>query len=255
MHTAGDDVIRSQPHMPCGGFAQVDTWTQDPIKCILCPALLVRVYPNTPPKTRCSLLFFVRVRFSATAWRAQLRRWRRSSHFCRYPRPAATASACLRRLLGPQPHALRHATTAGQKCPPPVAPCNVRYAHDSIAAVLFLLLIVTASYAQAPWAPLVSYGLVGKCTQVARSPCCCSASVPTSSRAAQPTLVRSTSPWYTHSTIAPQARPPRSSSVLATHTSMCYMRTTCMCICRSCAERHACSRNMCGAALNCAAQP
>ena len=130
MHTAGDDVIRSQPHMPCGGFAQVDTWTQDPIKCILCPALLVRVYPNTPPKTRCSLLFFVRVRFSATAWRAQLRRWRRSSHFCRYPRPAATASACLRRLLGPQPHALRHATTAGQKCPPPVAPCNLRYASQ-----------------------------------------------------------------------------------------------------------------------------
>ena len=126
-------------------------------------------------------------------------------------------------------------------------------AHDSIAAVLFLLLIVTASYAQAPWAPLVSYGLVGKCTQVARSPCCSSASVPTSSRAAQPTLVRSTSPCiyvcYTHSTIAPQARPPRSSSVLATHTSMCYMRTTCMCICRSCAERHACSSHMCGAAL------
>ena len=136
---------------------------------------------------------------------------------------------------------------------------HVRYAHDSIAAVLFLLLIVTASYAQAPWAPLVSYGLVGKCTQVARSPCCSSASVPTSSRAAQPTLVRSTSPCiyvcYTHSTIAPQARPPRSSSVLATHTSMCYMRTTCMCICRSCAERHACSSHMCGAALNCAVQP
>ena len=210
--------------------------------------------PEYPlPNTRCSLLFFVRVRFSATAWRAQLRRWRRSSHFCRYPRPAATASACLRRLLGPQPHALRHATTAGQKCPPPVAPCNVRYAHDSIAAVLFLLLIVTASYAQAPWAPLVSYGLVGKCTQVARSPCCCSASVPTSSRAAQPTLVRSTSPCiyvcYTHSTIAPQARPPRSSSVLATHTRPCAT-----CALRACAYAAAVLNGTHAQAI-CAVQP
>ena len=105
-------------------------------------------------------------------------------------------------------------------------------AHDSIAAVLFLLLIVTASYAQVPWAPLVSYGLVGKCTQVARSPCCCSATVPTSSRAAQPTLVRSTSPCiyvcYRHSNRT-TGKPPRSSSVLATHTPMCYMRFSCMC--------------------------
>ena len=55
-------------------------------------------------------------------------RWRRSSHFCRHPRPAATTSACLRsRPLGSQPHALRHATTAGQKSSP-FARCSLQRA-------------------------------------------------------------------------------------------------------------------------------
>ena len=54
-------------------------------------------------------------------------RWR-SSHFCRHPRPAATTSACLRsRPLGSQPHALRHATTAGQKSSP-FARCSLQRA-------------------------------------------------------------------------------------------------------------------------------
>ena len=49
-HAHSGTMSSAANHMPCGGFAQVDTWTLDPIKCILCPALLVRVYPNTRRK-------------------------------------------------------------------------------------------------------------------------------------------------------------------------------------------------------------
>ena len=162
------------------------------------------------------------------------------SNSCRYPQSAATASACLRRPLGPQPHAPRHATAACQKCVPtrPSQLVTLRTRHRR-RRVLLLLLIVTASYAHRRLGPplLVSdpcYShacLIGVCTQVAPLPCYYSASVRTSSRAAQPTLARSASSCMYQCYVWKRAYAiptgPRESSP---RTSMCCMRTSCMCM-------------------------
>ena len=84
-----------------------------------------------------------------------LLRWRAGARCWRSRRRAATASACLRRPLGPQPHALRHARNAGQMCAPSArcSLCNHVAPQLETAATYrglgvrscFSFLIVTAS--------------------------------------------------------------------------------------------------------------
>ena len=101
-----------------------------------------------------------------------LLRWRAGARSWRFQRPAATASACLRRPLGPQAHALRHARNAGQKCAPSVrcSLCNhvapqletaAWYTGDFGCDPLFPLSHSHGLEASSdPWAPLLVWDLI-----------------------------------------------------------------------------------------------